>query len=79
MLTCGIVVLLLQGREANEKCPVEIADFVLLYNAEQEGLYGASDRSAFDLFELCPGIKSGLSNFVKLTSNAFALSCLTFE
>ena len=51
--------------KANEKCPVGIADFVLLYTAAQEGLYGPSksDRSAFDLFALCPGIKQGVLKF----------------
>ena len=38
-----------------------------MYNAAQEGLYGPSknDRSAFDLFALCPGIKSGFVKFCK--------------
>ena len=49
----------------NKKCPVAIADLVLLYNAAQEGLYGPvkHDRSAFDLFALCPGTKNGIVNF----------------
>jgi hypothetical protein len=36
-----------------------------MYNAAQEGLYGPSksDRSAFDLFALCPGIKLGFLKF----------------
>jgi hypothetical protein len=51
----------------NEKCPVAIADLVLLYNTAQEGLYGPvkHDRSAFDLFALCPGRKNGFVNFCK--------------
>jgi hypothetical protein len=38
-----------------------------MYNAAQEGLYGPSkhDRSAFDLFALCPGTKSGFVKFCK--------------
>ncbi len=50
---------------AYNKCPVAIADLVLLYNAAQEGLYGPvkNDRSAFDLFALCQGTKNG---FVKV-------------
>ena len=41
-----------RGGTKNEKCPVAIADLVLLYNAAQEGLYGPvkNDRSEFDLF-----------------------------
>jgi hypothetical protein len=56
-----------RGGKQNEKCPVAIADLVLLYNAAQEGLYGPSkhDRSAFDLFALCPGTKSGFVKFCK--------------
>ena len=56
-----------RGGKPNEKCPVAIADLVLLYNAAQEGLYGPSknDRSAFDLFALCPGTKSGFVKFCK--------------
>jgi hypothetical protein len=38
-----------------------------MYNAAQEGLYGPSkhDRSAFDLFALCRGTKSGFVKFCK--------------
>jgi hypothetical protein len=38
---------------------------VPLYNAAHEGLYGSvkNDRSAFDLFALCPGTKNG---FIKV-------------
>ena len=56
-----------RGGKPNEKCPVAIADLVLLYNAAQEGLYGPckNDRSAFDLFALCPGTKSGFVKFCK--------------
>jgi hypothetical protein len=69
-----------RGRSKNGKCPVAIADLVLLYNAEQEGLYCPvkNNRSAFALLALCPGTKMVLSNFVKLTSNAFALTCIIF-
>jgi hypothetical protein len=40
-------------------------DLVLLYNAAQEGLYCPvkNDRSAFDLFALCPGTKNGFVKF----------------
>jgi len=40
---------------------------VLLYNAAREGLYGPvkHDRSAFDLFALCPGTKNGFVKFCK--------------
>ncbi len=48
----------------NEKCSLVIADFVMLYNTAQEGLFvpGINDRRAFDLNVLCPGTKP---NFVK--------------
>jgi hypothetical protein len=38
---------------------------VLLYNAAQEGLYCPvkNDRSAFDLFLLCPGTKNSFDKF----------------
>ena len=38
-----------------------------MYNAAQEGLHGPSknDRSAFDLFSLCPGTKAGFVKFCK--------------
>ncbi len=70
-----------RGGSKNEKCPIAIADLVLLYNAAQEGLHCPVkyDRSAFYLFALCLGTKKMvLSNFVKLTSNAFALTCMIF-
>ena len=59
--------LMLQGGKQNEKCPVAIADLVLMYNAATEGLYGPSknDRSEFDLFSLCPGTKAGFVKFCK--------------
>jgi hypothetical protein len=70
-----------RGGTKNEKCPVAIADLVLLYNAAQEGLYGPvkHDRSAFELVALYQGTKMGFSNFVKPTSNAFALTCRIFR
>ena len=54
-----------RGGSKNEKCPVAIADLVLLYNAAQEGLYCPvkNDKSAFDLFVLCPGTKNGFVKF----------------
>jgi hypothetical protein len=56
-----------RGGSKNEKCPVAIADVVLLllYNAAQEGLYCpvTNDTSAFDLFALCPGIKNDFVKF----------------
>ena len=56
-----------RGGKPNEKCPVGITDLVLMYNAAQEGLHGPSknDRSAFDLFSLCPGTKAGFVKFCK--------------
>jgi hypothetical protein len=50
---------------------------VPLYNAAQEGLYGASNYDRCECFlhyVWAPNL--GLTNFVKLTSNAFALSCM---
>ncbi len=63
---CLSLPLRLQGLD-QEKCPVAIADLVLLYNAAQEGLYipVKHDRSAFDLFALCPGTKNGFVKFCK--------------
>jgi hypothetical protein len=56
-----------RGGTKNEKCPVAIADLVLLYNAAQEGIYGPvkHDSSAFDLFALCPGTKIVFVKFCK--------------
>ena len=56
-----------RGGKTSEKCPVSIADLVLMYNAAQEGLHGPSknDRSAFDLFSLCQGTKAGFIKFCK--------------
>jgi hypothetical protein len=69
-----------RGGTKNEKCPVAIVDLVLLYNAAQEGLYCPfkHDRSVFDFFAYVWAQNMGLSNFVKLTSNAFALTCMIF-
>ncbi len=54
-----------RGGSKNEKCPVAIADLVLLYNAAQESLYGPvkNNRSAFDLFALCQGTKNVFVKF----------------
>ncbi len=56
-----------RGRTKSEKCPVAIADLVLLYNSTQEGLYcpNKNDRSAFDFFALCKGTKADFVNFCK--------------
>ena len=69
-----------RGGTKNEKCPVAIADLVLLYNAAQEGLYGPVKLIAVHLTCLLyvRAQKMVLSNFVKLTSNAFALTCMIF-
>ncbi len=75
-----ILLCVCRGGSKNEKCPVAMEDLVLLYNAAQEGLYGPvkNDRSAFDLFALCPGTKNGFVKLCKLTSNTFALTCMIF-
>ena len=64
----------------HEKCPVAIADLVLLYNAAQEGLYGPVkiDRSAFDLFALCPGTKNGCVKFCEAHKQTLWLNLLIF-
>ncbi len=65
----------------NEKCPVAIADLVLLYNAAQEGLYcpAKNDRSAFDLFALCLGTKNGFVNFCKAHEQRLRLNLHDFR
>jgi hypothetical protein len=68
-----------RGGSKNEKCPVAIKDLVLVYNAAQEGLYSPvkNYRSLTCLLYVLAQ-KMVLSNFVKLTSNAFALTCIIF-
>ncbi len=73
-----------RGETKNEKCPVAIADLVLLYNAAQAGLYGPvkHDRSAFDLFGLCPGTKNVSVKFYKAHEQRLRLNlhhgCMIF-
>ncbi len=54
-----------RGGKRNEKCRAAITDLVLLYNAAQEGLYGASNYDRSALFALCQGTKSGFIKFRK--------------
>ncbi len=69
-----------RGGSKNEKCPVAIEDLVLLYNTAQEGLYGPVKMIGVYLTCLLYVLaqKMVLSNFVMLTSNAFALTCMIF-
>jgi hypothetical protein len=69
-----------RGGSKNEKCPVAIEDLVLLFNAAQEGLYGLLKMICVHLTCLLyvRAQKMVLSNFVKLTSNAFAITCMIF-
>ena len=70
----------LRGGSKNKKCPVAIADLVLLYNTAQEGLYGPvkHDRSAFDLFALCPGTKNGFVKFFEAHEQRLRLNVHDF-
>jgi hypothetical protein len=70
-----------RGGSKNEKCPVAIEDLVLLYNAAQEGLYGPvkNDRSAFDLFALCPGTKNGFVKFCEAHEQRLRLNVHDFR
>ncbi len=70
-----------RGGSKNEKCSVAIADLVLLYNATQEGLYGPvkNDRSAFDLFALCPGTKKWFVKFCKAHEQRLRLNLHDFR
>jgi hypothetical protein len=63
------------------KCPVAMADLVLLYDAAQEGLYGPvkNDRSAFDLFALCQGTKTGFVKFCKAHEQRLRLNMHDFR
>ncbi len=67
-----------RGGSKNEKCPVAIEDLVPLYNAAQEGLNFLLKMIGVHLTCLLyvRAQKMVLSNFVKLTSNAFALTCM---
>ena len=52
--------------KSNEKCPIAIADLVLLYNRSMEGLYKkCGDVLTFDLFAGVPGIKAPFIKFCK--------------
>ncbi len=70
-----------RGGSKNEKCPVAIEDLVLSYNAAQEGLYGPikDDRSAFDLFALCPGTKKGFVKFCEAHEQRLRLNLHDFR
>ena len=70
-----------RGGSKNEKCPVAIADLVLLYNAAQEGLYGPvkNDRSAFDLFALCLNTKNGFVQICKAHEQRLRLNLHDFR
>jgi hypothetical protein len=70
-----------RGGSKNEKCPVAIADLVLLYNSAQEGLYCPvkNDRSAFDMFALCPGTKNGFVKFCKARKQRLRINMHNFR
>ncbi len=54
---------------------------MLFYNAAQEGLYSTvkNDRSAFDLFALCQGTKSGFVKFCKAHEQRLRLNLHDFR
>jgi hypothetical protein len=46
------------GRDT--KCPIAIADLVLLYNQCMEGQYGKGDFISFDLYKSYPQLKGAI-------------------
>ena len=55
------------GSKANEKCPVAIADLVLMHNRCMEGMYGTSknDILSFDFFAPFPALKAPFIKYCK--------------
>ncbi len=44
--------------KGNSKCPIAIADLVMLYNKCMEGQYGKGDPLSFNLYKICPQLKT---------------------
>ena len=55
------------GNRVSDKCPVAIADLVLMYNRCMDGLYGASktDILSFDFFATMPEMKTQFTKYCK--------------
>ena len=49
---------LYRGGQGQAKCPIDVADLVLLYNKCMEGQYGKGDLLIFDLYKSCPILKA---------------------
>ena len=56
LIFCGVV-LCRGSAKASEKCPIAIADLVLMYNRAMEGLYSKIDPITFDFYAGFPGTK----------------------
>jgi hypothetical protein len=57
---------LYRGGKGNAKCPIAIADLVLLYNKCMKGQYGKVDVLSFDLYKSCPQLKAQFARYCKV-------------
>ena len=57
---------LYRGGKGQAKCPIDIADLVLLYNKCMEGQYGKGDLLTFDLYKSCPTLKAPFAKYCKV-------------
>ncbi len=65
-----------RGGKGNAKCPIAVADLVLLYNKCMEGQYSKVDVLSFDLYKSCPQLKAQFALYCKVlnsSSTGFAL------
>ena len=59
-------VFLYRGGKGQAKCPIDIADLVLLYNKCREGQYGKGDLLTFDLYKSCSTLKAPFAKYCKV-------------
>ncbi len=57
---------LYRGGKGQAKCPIDIADLVLLKNKCMDGQYGKGDLLTFDLYNVCPTLKAPFAKYCKV-------------
>jgi hypothetical protein len=60
-----ILFFLYRGGKGQTKCPISIADLVLLYNKCMEGQYCKGDILTFNLYKSCPSLKPQFVRYCK--------------
>ncbi len=56
----------MKGGKGNAKCPIALADLVMLYNKCMERQYGKGDPLSFGLYETCPQLKAPFTKYCKV-------------